>query len=44
MVESEARYEKKQLSLAVSDGAKIYFVFDCSEQKYVVEKVEFFGI
>lgn len=44
VVKSNARYEKKQLSLAVSDGGKIYFSFDCSKQTYVVDKIDFFGI
>ena len=43
-VESNARYEKKQLSLAVSDGANIYFSFDCSKQSYIIDRVDFFGI
>jgi hypothetical protein len=44
VIESDARYEKNRLSLSVSDGAKIYFIFDYSKQTYVVAKVEFFGI
>jgi hypothetical protein len=31
-------------SLVVSDGTTVYFKFDCDKQKYVVDKVENWGI
>ena len=42
--ESYASYQNKKLTLSVSDGARVFFSFDCSKQEYVFDRIEFWGI
>jgi hypothetical protein len=44
IAEYQAKYEKKRLSLGLSDGIRITFKFDCETEDFVLDKFEFFGV
>ena len=44
IAEYHAKYERRKLSLGLSDGIRITFRFDCGREKFIFETFEFFGV